>query len=405
MLRKLIHTLMLRRHFWRHATFSEVAELYASRMLRVLALNMSAAFTSIYLYQIGYSILFIALLWAAFYVYKALACIPMAALVARIGPKHAILLANILYIPALIALALLPEFGMLFIVPLVLFQASSATLYQIAYMVDFSRVKSIDHAGKEIAYMNILEKITTGLSPLIGGILAFIAGPQIVILIAAVLFAVAALPLFSSAEQELPRQKLQLRHLPWHLVRPNIAAEAGVGFDVFASGTMWTLFVAIVLIGVSESNDVYIANGILLSVVLVSALLSSYVYGRLIDGRRGRELLRIASLAKALTHVARPFTGNVVGAAGLNVANEAVTTGYVMAFTRGNFDNADLSGQRAAYIGVIELIANVGAAVAAGIVALLALAFAETKALEYFFYIAAAVVLLIATARFPLYRT
>jgi hypothetical protein len=89
---------------------------------------------------------------------------------------------------------------------------------------------------------------------------------------------------------------------------------------------------------------------------------------------------------------------------GLNIANEAATAGYSMAYTRGNFDNADLSGRRTVYISVMEGIANMGAALAASVLALLVIVFQEVRAMEYFFFVAAAFVLLIATARFPLYR-
>ena len=56
MIQKFFHSLLVRRHFWRHASLSEVAELYVSRMLRMAALNIAGVFMSIYLYQLGYSI-------------------------------------------------------------------------------------------------------------------------------------------------------------------------------------------------------------------------------------------------------------------------------------------------------------------------------------------------------------
>jgi len=169
MIQQLIHRLLLGRHFWRYATFSEVAELYASRMLRMLAINMSASFVSVYLYQNGYPIHFIALYWVGFFLFKVLAALPAAKYAAAFGPKHGILLSNILYIPSMLIFAFVPEWGVPAIIIAGALQGLSATLYDLCYLIDFSKVKSIDHAGKEIAYMNIVEKIATGLSPLIGG--------------------------------------------------------------------------------------------------------------------------------------------------------------------------------------------------------------------------------------------
>ena len=168
---------------------------------------------------------------------------------------------------------------------------------------------------------------------------------------------------------------------------------------------MWTLYVAIIIIGLSSSNnDVYAITGILVSVVLVVAILASYTYGRLIDRRRGGDLMRISTIANSLIHLVRPFIQSPVTVAGLNATNELATTGYMLPYTRAVFDNADLSGVRVTYLGVSESIANFGAGIAALMLGLMTLATSEAFALHNFFYIAAAAVLLILTARFPLYK-
>src|SRR5215216_3633794 len=116
MLKQLIHRIMQRRHFWRYATFSEIAELYTSRMLRMLAINISAAFMSIFLYQNGYSIQFIAGYWGLYFLYKTIISLPVAKYAAMFGPKHGILLSNLLYIPSMIIFTCVPEWGILAIV-------------------------------------------------------------------------------------------------------------------------------------------------------------------------------------------------------------------------------------------------------------------------------------------------
>lgn len=403
MLRRAVHKILLRRHFWRYATFSEIAELYASRLLRILAFNMSAALTSIFLYQQGYSIFLIGLFWAAFYGLKMLLAVPSAFVVAKFGPKHSILYSNLLFIPALVALSLSSTHGAWLLFVMVGFQAVSSVLYNIAYAVDFSKVKSSEHAGKEIAYMNIIEKVTGGLSPLVGGLLAFVAGPEVVLLITAAIFAAAALPLLQTGEPITINQKLKFKGFPWRMLWRTSGANLAFGYDVFASGTVWSLFIAIAILGVT-SDEIYAVTGVLHSVVLVAALGASYAFGRLIDNRRGRDLMQIAAIVNSLAHFARPFIGSPVAIAGLNVVNEAARTGYGMAYTRGVFDNADLSGRRVAYIGLTESITNFGATLSALVLAGLALMLTEVEAMEYYFYIAAGIVLLIATARFSLYR-
>ncbi len=405
MIKDFFNRILLRRHFWRHASFGEVAELYASRMMRMAAIFIISSFVSIYLYQIGYTIPVIAFFWAGFFIFKTIIALPVARLVAWIGPKHAILTSNILYIPAMVAYALLPEYGTWLLFVAAFFQALSAAMYQIGYQIDFSKVKSLEHAGAQIAYMNIFEKVTTGLTPLIGGVIAYLWGPQVVIVISAILFALAAIPLFRTGEQVRVNQKLVFRGFPWRLIRQHSVAQVAVGFDTFASGTAWSLFVAVVIIGISTTNNnVYIVTGMLLSVVLIVALVASYTYGKLIDRKRGGDLMKFGAVANAVTHIMRPFVVSPVSIVGLNAANELATTAYALPYTRAVFDNADLSGARTTYLGLLEALANFGAGLAALMLGFGALVFGGEVALHYIFFVAAAMALLVLTARFPLYK-
>lgn len=403
MIQKLIHRLLLRRHFWRHATFSEVAELYTSSLLRRLAISMSSAFLSVFLVQNGYSIVFIAGFWAVYFLLKMFLSFPTAMYVSKFGPKHGILLSNILYIPAMAAFTFVPEWGMTAIVITGLLQAVSTTLYSICYAIDFSKVKSVEHAGKEIGYMHMIEKIATGLSPLIGGFLAFWAGPEATMWAAAVLFAVAAIPLMQTGEPPVSRQKFVFRGFPWRLTWHSLVANLGVGFDFVASGMVWLLFVATVILGTS-SNDVYAKLGVLLSVVLVAALAVTYAYGRLIDQRRGRELLIASVIANSVVHLVRPSVNSMGVVAGVNVANEVSTTGYAMAFTRGAFDTADRSGHRITYLSCLEAMAALGASIGATVFMLLVAAIGDEPGMRMFFYVTAVFVLIIAFPKFALYR-
>jgi MFS family permease len=403
MIRQFFHSLLLRRHFWRYATFSEVAELYASSMLRKLAINISSAFISVFLYQSGYSIAFIAGYWGIYYFLKIFMAFPAAEYASKFGPKHGILLSNLLYIPAMILFVYVPTLGIPALIGTSLLQGSSATLYNICYYINFSKVKSIEHAGKEIAYMNIIEKIATGLSPLIGGFLAFAAGPQATMWAAAVLFAVASIPLMRTGEPPRSRQKFVFRGFPWRMVYRSLIAETGAGFDVVASGTVWSLLVSVAILG-TDNNNVYAKLGALLSVVLLAAVASSYIYGRLIDRRRGGELMRISVIGDALVHATRPFVTSVGVVLGVNIANEVATTGYSLAFVRGMFDTADLSGHRITYLACIEAMANLGAALAGAVFMICVLHFGDVQGMKNFFFVAAVAVLIIGTAKFHLYR-
>lgn len=403
MIRRFIQRLYMRRHFWRYVTFSEVAELYASRLMRMVAINIAVVFMAVYLYQNGYGIPFIIAFWGCFFAYKMLISLPAAAYAARFGPKHGILLANLLYIPPMIIFPLVPQLGLWGLGFVIIFQGFSAALYDLCYKIDFSKVKSIEHAGKELAFMSIIEKIAKGVSPFIGGLLALLAGAQATIWASAFLFLMASLPLFRTGEPMKGHQKLVFRGFPWRLAVRSWLAEVGVGFDATVSGVVWSLFIVIAVLQ-STGNAVYAELGALMSVILFASLISSYIFGRLIDKRRGGELLKYGVLMNSVVHLTRPFAGNPVMVAGVNLANETATTGYMMAYLRGIFDTADLSGYRVTFLGFCEMALNAGATIAAGICFVLVMTLGDIDGFKMLFYVAAVGSLGILVAKFQLYR-
>lgn len=404
MIQSAIHRLLLRRHFWRYATFSEVGELYAARLLRMTANSLVSVFVAVFLYKNGYSLVYIASFYAIYFAFKALIlAVPSALLTAKIGPKHGMLIANLCAIPSLVALPLLPHIGEWALVIFTIFQGTSITLYSICHLVDFSKVKHDQHAGKEISFMNIMDKIAAGVSPLIGGIIAWLAAPEVTMWLAAGLYMVAAVPLLRTAEPVKLGQKLSFAGFPWRETWRSLVANIAVGLDNTTTIVVWPLFLTVVVFA-SSSSEVYAQIGGLATVTLFVGFIASRMYGVLIDRRRGGELLRYATIANSATHALRPFIATPVAAALTNVINETATTGYYMAFLRGMFDLADRSGHRIAYLLLVEITLNVGSTITALTLLGFALVLQEQAALNAVFFVAAGLTLFIAWAHFPLYR-
>jgi MFS family permease len=404
MVKGIIHRFLLRRHFWRYASFSEVAELYASRSMRLFALRMTMTFTSIYLLQEGYELLFICVFWAGFYGLKALFAWPAARLVAHFGPKHMTLYSNLL---AAVSMMILPmiggEDGLQFLVIWAIMQGASGTLYIISYNVDFSKVKSIEHAGKELAYMNIIEKLSNSAAPVVGGLLATLINPEIVMYVSAVVFVVAAMPLFRTGEPVRLQQKLAVRGFPWRTTWRSIVANGAIGIDIFISANAWTFFLAIVVFAGSGAA-IYAQVGAATSVTIWAALASSYVFGKIIDKRRGKSLLRFGVLLNSLVHIFRVFIVTPVGVVMANLLHEIASAGYNMAFTRGLYDTADITGRRIVYLCFAEIASCVGAMASSLLIALLLLEFNEKLSLQLFFAAAGVLTLYIMAPRFALYK-
>ena len=401
MLKRLIYHLLENRHYWRHISFSEVAELYMSRTLRMLAVSMVNVFVAVYLYQNGYNLTFIMAYFCGFFVLRALVTIPFAFVIARIGPKHTTLLSNFLYVPALLLLTLLPEYGILALSGFALFQAISVALYDMSYLVNFSKIRVDEYIGKEIGYMHMLERIAGGLSPVVGGFIAFLFGPQATLICAAVIFALAALPLLFTPEPVQRHQKITYHGIPWRKLRRPIASELSVGADFLISGAAWSLFVALAIFG-ETTNSVYAKLGLLAAITMIAAIVSAKVFGIIVDRRRGRELLQFGVGLDSLVHIARPFASTPLGAVLINALNEIATTAYAMPFTKGMFDMADrLPGYRIVFMSLMSCSAALGAALCAAIISVLSLMFNEINALQIGFVIVAFLVLGIAANGFP----
>ena len=288
----------------------------------------------------------------------------------------------------MLLLVTLPEWGIYALLGFALFQSTSLSLYDMAYHVDFSKVKHDDHAGKEIGYMHMLEQIARGSSPFIGGFIAFWFGPQVTLFVAATIFLLSALPLFLTPE-------------PWKRIRHPVLANAAFGYDTIASSLLWSLFVAIAVFGIS-SNTIYAQLGVLATLTMITGILSAKAFGMIVDRTKGKELLRVGVFANSLTHISRVFVATPLGVVFVNVFNELATTGFTLPFTKGLFALADdLPGYRIAFISIMNASASVGAAILCLIAGTLTLFFDEAVSLQITYAITAVVVLGILTHRFP----
>lgn len=403
MVKQFIYNILKARHFWRYASFSEIAELYISRTMRVIAMNIVAGFTSVYLYEEGYSLTFIMSFWMCYYIFRMVLAFLSARIVAHFGPKHAILFSNLIYVPALMFLGLMGEFGIVSIILWGVFMAISTSLYASGFMVDLSKVKNAEHAGKELAFMNILDKVAVGISPILGGLIAMWFGLPVVIWLAAILFAMSAIPLLKTIEPTMLRQKIDINGFPWRTAIRCYIANIGIGVDLITTGVAWNLFIVIVVFP-TVGWDVYVKLGALSSVTIVAAIFASYAYGKIIDRKQGGSLLKISVVANALVHLSRPFTANASSIVMTNVTNEVATMGYSMAFTRGVLDTADLSGHRIVFLCLNDIASDIGASIACGLLVVLCSLLGDADGLRIFFTVSACTVLLIGTANFRLYR-
>lgn len=363
MLRRVLAFILRSRHYWRRTPFDEIADLYVSRLMTVLATNLVSLFMAIYLYRLGYSVVFIAIFYGLMYLFKLPLMLPFAKYVTYYGPKHGVLLANILRIPSLVSMLFVPEYGLPALAVFGAFQAASTGIYNLSYGVNFSKVRTVEKTGKEISMMRLIEQAAKVFAPIGGGLLATFFGPNAAVVVASILFVLAAAPLFRTVEPVKLRAKIVFEAFPWRLTWRSLLAAGVIGHDFVIGGIAWSLFVAIVIFA-SLGDGVYASLGAISSVGVLVSMLAAWFFGRIVDRRQGDTLFTAGVLGLATAHLFRPFLANPAAVLGINMTTETATSAYVLPWTRAIFDIADTSGHRVAYFMMIGLAENLGAAVA-----------------------------------------
>lgn len=398
MFKQLIHLIFRRRHYWRIVSFDEIAELYTSRLLTTFAINIVNLFAAIYLYKLGYSLMFITVFYGIIYSIKVPFSYVAAKYVAYFGPKHGIFLAGLIRVPSLIAFMFVPTYGLPAVIVFGVLQQLSSTLYDLAYLVNFSKVKSSEHAGKEIGTMQVIEKIARIASPLIGGVIASVYSPQATIAIACGLFIISAWPLMRTVEPTMTRNRLRFEGFPWRLSRPSLISESVIGFDFVASGMTWTLFISLYVFE-ALGNNMYAALGGLASLGVLVSVVTAWTFGQIVDKHKGGVLLSAGTIVNVIIHAFRPFTTSAAGVMGVNIANETATSAYSIPFTRVTFDVADTSGFRITYMMFIEMSLNFGASLGCFVLALCLHLFGAEEGMKAMFIVAAMYELLLLISR------
>ena len=397
MLKRTVYRVLRHRHFWRE-DFDELNELYVNTMFRGLALSITGLFVPVYLLRLQYPLVSILAVAAWYFTFRGLLFdIVSAYTVARVGPKHTLATGYGLLIGSTSLFLTLPHYHW----PVWLLGGlwgASASFFFVPFNVDFSKVKHSKYGGKEVAYVNIMDKIGQILGPLVGAIVATIFGAPYIFLAAAILLIIGIVLLFRSAEPVKLRQHLDYKGLKVDHIKRDIISFAAMGIENNICLYLWPLFLGLFVI---TDSTVYAKLGGLISASLVIGIFAAHFLGKAIDDHRGRRMLRSFAVANALLHLYRPFIQTYPVAIGVNMVNETVTPGYRMPYFKAYYDAADdHPGYRIVYLSSLEAISSLSKAVLWWLLLLLATVFSAKTVTTTGFLIAAVASCLIMLERY-----
>lgn len=354
MFKKIIHSLLLRRHYWRHANFDELQEIYISLLFRSFALGIIGIFIPVFLLQQGFGFHGVASFFVFFFGARVFADVASGFLVARFGPKHTILLSYASLIAASMLLAYNQSLGIPLAVPALLWGASSS-LFFIAFHVDFSKIKHSNHGGKEIGYVNIMERIGGVIGPLIGGFVASAFGGRYIFVLAALFFIAGSWPLLLSKEPTRTHQKLDFKNFNVGAIKHQLMIHVFFAVEHSVNVALWPVYLTLFVF----AGAAYAEIGALASLGFLMSVLVALTFGKFVDAKKGGLVLRISAACNAVINFVRPFVTSVPLAGVVTAAGESAGVGIRIPYSKGMYDAADSQeGHRIVYIVTMESFAS-----------------------------------------------
>jgi MFS family permease len=359
MIHALINRFLRHRHFWRHATFDELSQIYISSFFRMMAFSLVGIFIPLFLYDLDYSLGAIFGFYIAYFVARSVIHLPAGLLVARIGPKHTMIASFLLQLVSSLSFLTLADFSWpLWLVALIF--AAASCLFFTAYHVDFSKVKHSEHGGKEMGFASIVQRIGGAIGPVVGGVVATVFGPQYIFLAMILLLLIALGPLLTSPEPVRVHQKIRFRNIRLRSIVRDLVSYTGLTISHQLSISLWPLYLGIFALGANA----YLKLGGLSSVGFIVSIFTAYAIGKIVDRRRGRSLLRISAMSDVFIQAVKPFVNTLPFAFVVNTAGESSAVAMRISYQKGMYDAADdQPGNRIVYISLMETVGSVAKAI------------------------------------------
>lgn len=382
MLKKALKKHILHHHPWRTIKFDELAEIYISMTLRSFGFSAIGVFVPIYLYKSGVSLEGVFLFLFFFFLFRIFLAPLAGKLVGRVGPKHSIVVSNILFIAFLMTLLSYDALRWPLAFLSLMFTLANG-LFFVAYHTDFSKVKHANHGGKELGWLYIFEKSGAALGPVVGGLLAGFFNPHISIIFAILVIFASLIPLFLTNEPVKVHQHISYNGFPLKNVLKTDAPSL-TAFNIMNVGhaTVWPIFIGIFVF----VDNTYESLGFIVGISMLVSVISARLFGKLVDNRHGTSLLRYGVWTSVLVNVSRMFAVNPSSASILSILSEPTDLAAKMALAKSFYDEADShQGFRIVYIVVMEQIVAVGKALYMLIGLIFVMVFDDQLALQLLF--------------------
>ncbi len=266
--------------------------------LQVFASNIGDIFGGIYMYKIGIPIWMIFVVWAGIFVLRLLLRPFALSLCFQRGLRKSVILGTLTYSTYFLFLGKIEGVGMW----LYIFMAASAIidiLYWLPYHTYFSVLGDTEHRGKQIGMREGALLLAGLLTPVTGGIIINTYGFWTAFFIASVFMLLSALPLLSTPEVTIERNRGVADALK-NVSKQGFYLYMGDGFSYYTHIFTWTLVLFLFL-------DDYVSFGGLLSLAVLFQIMGSFLTGHLFDTGSGKRVYPLGIFFIVLGTIGRVF--------------------------------------------------------------------------------------------------
>ena len=280
---------------------AELAEVYYTQVIQSLAIALIGIFIPIFLLKTGYDlatvILFLVIQWVA-----AAAFSPLAGrLISRFGFKKSVLLRVpllVLFFSLLFAVESASP-GFLFLAPIAVVGGIAESLYWIAIMAEFMRNTDKLHEGQQAAHLIALPSLAHLAAPLLGALILATLGFTVLFLIVISMLLLSIAPLFL-ANVYSGAYAFKLSEAKLVIDRRFLLQFFLLGILVIGEGVLWPVFIY-------TSLQSFLHVGAAAAITALGISFFTLLYGKIVDESDRKRLMRIGTIAYAVTWIGRVF--------------------------------------------------------------------------------------------------
>ena len=335
----------------------EMRKLYWSRFSLSLAAGLVSIFTPIFLLQNGTSFKELLYFYIVLSVANVIFAPPIFKLMTTIGTNINMFIAAVVQALVYVLLSLYTGPGPL-LWTIAILSAVAHELYWPAFHANFSLSKDKKDSGKQVSFFAIVTGLAQAITPLVGGVVGYFFGINVLYIPAAILLVGGSLPLLTH-QNKVKEIHFSLRNISKNIFSTDMVAIFGSSIIGIVEEVMWPVVIFFIV------GNLALIGG-LSTLMLVSSVFIAVYVGRRISDKGTKHFINLSAPLVGLVNVVRIFASGTPAISGANVMAGMINSVNGTAYRTAFYKNAGKSN-RLSYLFAAEIIWQCGWVLVLGI--------------------------------------